>query len=161
MEKGKLLWMCAALLLAIGLSSCSSDDDFSSDGLTGNDLTGRWDIVRATYGLGGIQEYQDGELRIIFNNSSKCLTVQNNGIPFLKSGNYLYNTQTEQRRILNNEFDKEYQVNVIIIHYSDEVFGNQEVKYTYFFRDGMLILDGGIAYDGPGYFFEKQTFANF
>ena len=27
MGKSKLLWMCAALLLAIGLGSCSSDDD--------------------------------------------------------------------------------------------------------------------------------------
>ena len=29
MEKNKLLWICAVLLLVIGLSSCSSDDDVS------------------------------------------------------------------------------------------------------------------------------------
>lgn len=44
---------------------------------------------------------------------------------------------------------------VVVIHYSDEVYGSRDVRYTYSFHDGMLILDSGMASDGPGYYFKK------
>ena len=149
MKKNVYLWLCALALTMAGLSSCSSDDDFSS-----KDLMGAWVLVRATYGMLGDQEFQPGEVVIIFD--GKQLTVQNNkeGSHFLKSGKYPYTTQTEKSRIMTYEW-VDVTNQVIIIHLYDEEWGNMENKYTYRFYDGMLVLDGGIATDGPGYFFRR------
>lgn len=150
MKKNMILWMSALVLTIAGLSSCSSDDDFSS-----NDLIGAWEMVRATYGMGGAQEFLPGEVVIIFD--GKQLIVQNNnGAHFLKSGKYPYTTITEQSRIMTYEW-VDVVNQVIVIHLSDEEGGNWENKYTYRFYDGMLVLDGGIATDGPGYFFRKYS----
>ena len=150
MKKNYYLWLCALVLTIAGLSSCSNDDDFSS-----NDLIGAWVMVRATYGMLGDQEFQPGEVVIIFD--GKQLIVQNNkeGAHFLKSGEYPYTTLTEQSRIMTYEW-VDVTNQVIVINLYDEEWGNMENKYTYRFYDGMLVLDGGIATDGPGYFFRKD-----
>ena len=156
MRKNVYLWLCALVLTMAGLSSCSSDDDSSLNGLTGtwdNELLGAWEMVSATYGFGGDQEFQAGEVVVIFD--YKQLIVTNKDVTsFLKSGKYPYTTLTELSRILTNQW-VDVKNKVVIIKNSDEVWGNRELKYTYWFRDGMLVLDGGIACDGPGFFFRK------
>ena len=150
MKKNVYLWLCALALTMTGLSSCSSDDEFSS-----NDLIGAWELASATYGMLGDQEFQPGEVVIIFD--GKQLIVQNNnGAHFLKSGKYPYTTLTEQSRIMTYEW-VDVVNQVIVIHLSDDELGNLEKKYTYRFNNGMLVLDGGIATDGPGYFFRKYS----
>jgi hypothetical protein len=44
---------------------------------------------------------------------------------------------------------------VVVIHYSVEASGNRDVRYIYSFHDGMLVLDSGMASDGPGYYLKK------
>jgi hypothetical protein len=34
-------------------------------------------------------------------------------------------------------------------------FRDIEYKFTYRIQDGMLFFDGGVALDGPGYYFKK------
>ena len=41
MKKNFLLWMGVVLMLAVGMSSCNSDDDE----IFGTGLTGKWDLV--------------------------------------------------------------------------------------------------------------------
>ena len=150
MKTKTIIGMMLMLMALVGMSSCSSDDEVDSGLMTSE---GTWNMVKASYGFGGVQEYQAGEVTISFND--KSLIVKNNkGINFLKSGTYPYKTETEQRRILTYEWvDVEY--HVIVIDYTDEAWGNREVKYTYEYRDGMLVLDGGSASDGPCYYFRK------
>ena len=157
-----MLWMSLLLLTLAGLSSCSSDDDESELNLKDavyesnpTTLDGTWHMVSASYGWGGTKTYQAGEVTVTFNEAEKTMKVEDKkNIHFLKSGNYPYNTTTEKSRIYTYQWvDVEYQK--IVIQYSDEAFGEREVRYTYGFYDGMLCLDGGIASDGPGYYLMK------
>lgn len=160
MKKSRILWICALLMLTIGMSSCS-DDESESQGVNYVDnpktLDGTWFLVKASYGFGGIKEYAPGEIAISINKSNKTLSVdvQNDeqAREFLKSGTYPYTTAKETRQIFTKDWmNVEYEV--MSIQVSDEL-GSHEVKYDYYFRDGMLFLDGGVAVDGPGYFFKK------
>ena len=161
MKKNFLLWMGALLLLAVGICSCSDDSESELDprGVvyesSPTTLDGIWHMVSASYGMGGTKTYSAGEITVTFNEAEKTMKVEDKkNIYFLKSGNYPYKTTTEKSRIYTYQWvDVEYQV--IIIQYSDEAFGNREVRYTYGFHEGMLCLDGGMASDGPGYYFKK------
>ena len=156
--------MSALMVLAVSICSCSNDDEpeselnpksevYESNPTTFN---GIWHMVSADYGMGGTKTYPAGEITVTFNEAEKTMKVEkkDNNSSFLKSGNYSYTTTTEKSRIYTYQWvDVEYRV--IVIQYSDEAFGPREVKFTYGFNDGMLLLDDGMAYDGPGYFFKK------
>ena len=162
MKQYAFLWMSALMVLAVSICSCSNDDEselnqnsvvYESNPTTFN---GIWHMVSADYGMGGTYTYPAGEITVTFNEAEKTMKVEDkkNTSSFLKSGNYTYTTTTEKSRIYTYQWvDVEYRV--IVIQYSDEAFGPREVKFTYGFNDGMLLLDGGIAYDGPGYYFKK------
>lgn len=168
MKQYTFLWMSALMVLAVSICSCSNDDEpeselnselnpksevYESNPTT---LNGIWHMVSADYGMGGTYTYPAGEITVTFNEAEKTMKVEDkkNTSSFLKSGNYTYTTTTEKSRIYTYQWvDVEYRV--IVIQYSDEAFGQREVKYTYGFNDGMLLLDDGMAYDGPGYFFKK------
>ena len=164
MKQYAFLWMSALMVLAVSICSCSNDDEpeselnpksevYESNPTTFN---GIWHMVSADYGMGGTKTYPAGEITVTFNEAEKTMKVEkkDNNSSFLKSGNYLYTTTTEKNRIYTYQWvDVEYQV--IVIQYSDEAFGQREVKYSYGFFDGMLLFDDGIAYDGPGYYFKK------
>lgn len=166
MKQYAFLWMSALMVLAVSICSCSNDDEpeselnpksevYESNPTT---LNGIWHMVSAYYGMGGTYTYPAGEITVTFNEAEKTMKVEDkkNTSSFLKSGNYTYTTTTEKSRIYTYQWvDVEYRV--IVIQYSDEAFGPREVKFTYGFNDGMLLLDGGIAYDGPGYYFKKVT----
>ena len=59
MKKSSLLWLCAVLMMVVGMSSCSSDDEFGASGLChawywedhldGDRLTCRWDGAEETF----------------------------------------------------------------------------------------------------------------
>ena len=155
MKKIGLLWMSALLLMIVGLSSCSSDDQESVYESNPTILNGTWDMVRASYGFSGVEEYQSGEITVTFDEARKTMNVENKKkINFLASGSYPYKTTTEIKQIYTYP-ESAWEVQKLIIHYYDETFGDLEVKYTYGFHDGMLYLDGGVASDGPGYWFKK------
>jgi len=168
-----MIWMGALLISVVGMSSCSKDDEseldpkldtvliidsIPTDVIYENNpttLEGVWHMVSANYGFGGEKTIQAGEIMVTFNEAEKTMKIENKGsYHFLNSGNYPFKTTTEQRRIYTYQWvDVEYPV--IIIQYSDEAFGEREVRYTNSFYNGMLCLDGGMAYDGPGYYFKK------
>ena len=161
--KSKLLWMSLLLLTLSGLGSCSSDDDESELNLktvvyesNPTTLDGTWHMVSASYGWGGTETYQAGEVTVTFNEAEKTMKVEAKNDLFLRSGSYSFKTTTEKRRIYTGQLvDAEYQV--MVVQYHDEALGDREVKYTYDFHDGMLFLDGGMASDGPGYYFKKPV----
>jgi len=161
MRMRKYLYILMSTMLMIVSIGCSNDDEselnprdvvYESNPTT---LDGIWHMVSASYGEGGTETYQAGEITVTFNEAKKTMKVEDKkNIYFLKSGNYSYNTTIEKSRIYTYQWvDVEYQK--IVIQYSDEAFGERKVSYTYFFYNGELILDGGVAYDGPGYYFKK------
>lgn len=161
MKKSLMIWMGALLISVVGMSSCGDDESelnpqdvvYES---TPTFFNGIWHMVIANYGFGCEETFQAGEVTINFNEADNTMKVENKkNINFLKSGNYPFETITEKRRIYTYKWvDVEYQV--IVIQYSDEAFGKREVRYNYSFYDGKLCLDGGMSYDGPGYYFKKQ-----
>ena len=50
MKKNRLLWLCAVLMMVVGMGSCSSDD-------VNNDLWGTWSVV----GYGNDQDFHTGD----------------------------------------------------------------------------------------------------
>ena len=114
-------------------------------------------MVSASFGLGGTESYQAGEITITFDETEKTMKVENRkNIHFLKNGNYTFKTTIEKSRIYTYQWvDVENQV--ITIQYSVDTDDFREVKYTYGIQDGILYFDGGIASDGPGYYFKKQA----
>ena len=155
MKKNSLFWICALLLMIAGLSSCSSDDQDSVYESNPTILNGSWDMVGASYGFSGVEEYQSGEITVTFDEARKTMNVENKKkINFLASGSYPYKTTTVKKQIYTYQ-EEDVEVLELNVQYSDEVFGDQEIRYTYGFHNGMLYLDRGMASDGPGYWFKK------
>ncbi len=153
MNRFCFLWIIGMLMGAIGMVSCSDDDDeieyvYESSPTI---LDGSWHLISASYGIQGVQDYKAGEITLTFDDANKTLKVENRKkISFLDSGTYRYRTTTEKKRVHTYD-EEEVEYSVIFI----EVPGENEVKYTYDFRYGMLVLDGGLASDGPGYYLKK------
>lgn len=161
MKKNCIFWMGVLFLTIAGLSSCSSDDsDSVSNGVVYESnprtLNGTWHMVSASYGFGGEEKYQPGETTVTFNEAAKTINVENKkNVRFLKSGSYPYDVTTEKRSIYTYQW-VEAELQVMVIHYNDEEgYGNCNLRYFYGFQDGMLVLDGGMASDGPGFYFKK------
>ena len=151
MNKNGLIWICTLILMIAGLSSCSSDDQESVSTI----LNGTWDMVWASYGFSGVEEYQPGEITVTFDEVRKTLNVENKKkIRFLPSGSYPYKTTTVKQHIYTYQ-EEDVEIKELIIPYSDETFGDQEIRYTYGFINGLLYLDRGVEADGPGYWFKK------
>ena len=153
MEKSKLLWLCAVLLMTIPISSCGSDDEIDNPSA----LHGHWQLERADYWFGGIKNYNVWQTTMFINTIEHVVTIRHdNGgeeSTFFPSGTYPYTTNTEYHRILTDKWvDVQYQV--FIIKFSDD-YGDHECKYSYSFQDGMLYLDGGVAFDSPRYYFRR------
>lgn len=146
----KYLFIMLSAMLMVMSAGCTGDDEIIDQ----RNLNGTWNMVRYALGEGYYQEeFQFGEVTITFDDKSKHLIVENNkGGFFLKSGSYSYKTSTETRRILTYEWvDVEY--NVITIQFSD----GRAVSYDYRIYNGTLCFDGGMASDGPGYYFKKSA----
>lgn len=136
------------MLLAVCLFlACSSEDDefIGTNKYVDNPTTleGTWYLVMGNYGWGGIHEYADGEVIVNFYNNQTMQVIKKDEKikAFLNSGFYSY-------EIIKTETYK-YDGNVYTTISIDGI------KCTYWFKDGMMTLDFGMAVDGPGYFFKK------
>jgi hypothetical protein len=147
------------LMVACVFAACSSSDDELMPGApfiyeeNPTTLEGTWHLVKANYGWGGIKEYPEGDIEVVFNPST-MLVIQHshkddekNTKPFLDDGTYTY-------QIFEAKHDggsKRLAIN------------GSEDGPAFCFHDGMLIIDYGMAADGPGYYFKKviPTFSTF
>ena len=99
MNRFCFLWIIGMLMGAIGMVSCSDDDDeieyvYESSPTT---LDGSWHLISASYGIQGVQDYKAGEITLTFDDANKTLKVENRKkISFLDSGTYRYRTTTEK-----------------------------------------------------------------
>lgn len=143
-------------LLAICLfTACSNDDE--SNFLTGpkpsayqyeenpNTLEGTWHLTKAFFSFGGTHEFEPGDVTVYFNPNHTMQVVNKSETkemkPFMDSGFYSY----EIIRSQTNQYDGTVLTTISI----------EGSQCTYWFKDGMMTLDYGMAYDAPGYFFKK------
>ena len=166
MKKSNLFWFCAALMLAISMSSCSSDDEtvmkIAEEGDSGDtkpedkafSLEGTWQMVKASYAFQGSEQFDAGDITITFNKNKTLTVVNNRPEHFLKSGTYPYTTTVERKRIYTYKW-VEVELKHVVIETPESASGSHKTSYGYSYSDGMLILDGGMESDGPGYFFKQ------
>ncbi len=111
-------------------------------------LEGVWHLTKAFYSFGGSKEFPAGDVTVYFNPNQtihvayKAETKET--MPFLDSGSYSY-------KIIKTETDEHDGTT----HTTIDINGRQ---CTYWFKDDMMTLDFGMAYDAPGYFFKKLKF---
>lgn len=143
------------LMVACVFAACSSSDDELMPGVTylyeenPTTLEGTWHLVKANYGWGGIKEYPEGDIEVVFNPSTMLVINHSDSqeeSPFI-DGTYTY-------QILEAKHDGGSKRLAINGSEDGPAFG---------FHDGMLIIDYGMAADGPGYYFKKviPTFSTF
>ena len=81
MKKSFILWMGVVLMLAVGMSSCNSDDDE----IFGTGLTGKWDLVEVQNGPAGFckdgytNHYPSGTVIIELKGNGKIVFNYENG----------------------------------------------------------------------------------
>ena len=102
-------------------------------------------------------EYNPGDITITFNESKNTITTKANKgehADFLNNGTYHYTTSTKKYRYYTYQW-VEGEASVINIDIEDNMH-KWTIEYIYRINDGGLVFDGGIANDGPGYYFKKQ-----
>ena len=140
----KFLFFLMCLGLAVGMSSCSSDDEnvavYEENPTT---LNGMWHLVKADFGMGGIRDYEAGDVTIYFypNQTVQVETKEVN--VFMATGTYSYTIIETQ----TNKYDGTVFTTINL--------GGQQC--TYWFKDGIMVLDFGMACDAPGYYFKKKV----
>ena len=146
------------IMLAVSLfTACSSDDNNSNPDVGAYKyednptmLEGTWHLAKANFSFGGIYEFEPGDVIVYFNPNHTVQVINKLETkemkPFMDSGFYSY-------EIIKTETNK----------YDGTVFTTIDIngqQCTYWFKDGMMTLDYGMAYDAPGYFFKKLKFTN-
>lgn len=141
------------IFVMMTMASCNSDDDSNppTEGNTytyeesPNTLEGTWHLAKALYNIGGFQEFKSGDVTAIFKSNQTMQVINktegNEWKHFMDSGVYAY----EIGESIKNEHDG-------ITYTTLDINGR---KCTYWFKDGMMTLDYGMAVDAPGYFFKK------
>ena len=143
------------LMVACFFAACSSSDDELMPGVpfvyeeNPTTLEGTWHLVKANYGWGGIKEYPEGDIEVVFNPSTMLVINHSDSqeeSPFI-DGTYTY-------QILEAKHDGGSK---------RLAFNGKEDGPAFGFHDGMLVIDYGMAADGPGYYLKKviPTFSTF
>ena len=137
-------------LLAVCLfMACSSDEE--SDAYQYEEspvsLDGTWHLAGAYFSFDGVSEFkvQPGDVTVSFNPDRTMLVVNKSETSQMKqfyaSGLYSY-------EVISSQTSPSDGTVFTLISIEGQ-------KCTYWFRDGMLTLDFGMAYDAPGYYFKK------
>ena len=148
MRKNFLLWMGVALMMAIGMSSCSSDDDDYSyvqefgDNNNKENFIGTWHLLHYYTGWGIKEDYEAGEVTVTFtkNGDMQVINKRDDQRPF-STGNMAYYFVDIEKSIFTGE------------PRTCMSFG-YFFTYSYTFDKGFLYLSQE-AYDGDGYTFQK------
>lgn len=113
-------------------------------------LEGTWHLTKIVGD--GFQEYQilAGEVTVYFDGNHTIQVVNKEDTkvmkPFMNSGSYSY-------EIIKTETNKNDNTVYTTINLDGKLC-------TYWFKDGMMVIDYGMAYDAPAYFFKKLDFTN-
>ena len=163
MKKSSLLWISAMLMIVIGMSSCSSDDEGNvvyveegnvvyeeEENVVYEDnpttLEGTWHLVKAFFSFGGFHEVLAGDVAVDFYPNHTMQVINKSDTQerdlFITPGVYSYEIVSNQ----TNKYDGTVYTTINL-----DVVGS----CTYWIKDGMLVLDFGMAFDAPGYYFKK------
>ena len=149
----KYLFIMMSAMLMVMSAGCSSDDDSVSDPEVGiykyeespKTLEGTWHLAKIAGGDAPERQILAGEVTVYFNPNHTIQVVNRSETkemkPFLDSGFYSYEIISTD----TNMYDGTVYTTIDL---------NSE-RCTYWFKDGMMTLDYGMAYDAPGYFFKK------
>ena len=148
MKKNFLLWMFAMLMLVVGMSSCSSDDDDYNyvqefgDNNNKENFIGTWHLLHYSTGWGIKEDYEAGEVTVTFtkNGEMQVINKRDDQHPF-STGNMAYYFVDIEKSIFTGE-----PRTCISFGYF--------FTYSYTFDKGFLYLSQE-AYDGDGYTFQK------
>ena len=110
MRKNFLLWMGVALMMAIGMSSCSSDDDDYSyvqefgDNNNKENFIGTWHLLHYYTGWGIKEDYEAGEVTVTFtkNGDIQVINKRDDQHPF-STGNMAYYFVDIEKSIFTGE----------------------------------------------------------
>ena len=139
MKRNGLLWLCAVLMLVVGMSSCSSDDDIYR-----KDMIGTWQLVHSYGGWSPRVDYDPGEVTFTFTADGEVKIVnKRNGYSPFPTGIYDYSFVKIERSIFTGEPET-----VLLI----DCFPDRHYSFNY--EDGLLYLSLQ-AYDGDGYALKK------
>ena len=162
MKKSSFLWVFIMLMLAISMSSCSSDDEgnvvyveeenvvYEEENVVYEDnpttLEGTWHLVKAFFSFGGFHEVLAGDVAVDFYPNHTMQVINKSDTQekdlFISPGVYSYEIVSNQ----TNKYDGTVYTTINL-----DVVGS----CTYWIKDGMLVLDFGMAFDAPGYYFKK------
>ena len=148
MNKSFLLWMGVVLMMVIGMSSCSSDDDDYNyvqefgDNNNKENFIGTWHLLHYYTGWGIKEDYEAGEVTVTFtkNGDMQVINKRDDQHPF-STGNMAYYFVDIEKSIFTGE-----PRTCISFGYF--------FTYSYTFDKGFLYLSQE-AYDGDGYTFQK------
>ena len=108
-------------------------------------LEGTWHLAKANYGWGGIVEYPAGDVEVYFTENTMEVKQHSHKAdpkgtqPFLNDGKYTYRIIEAEEPGRNDRL----------------LINNSELVPYFFFDKDMLVIDFGMAYDAPGYYFKK------
>lgn len=112
MKKNYLLWMSVVLMMVVGMSSCSKDDEIESfddnysKGVISNEsIIGTWQLLNFNGGFSGKSvDVNPGEITFTFTKEGKVYIINKGGehIPF-PTGTFNYSFVTIDRSIFTGE----------------------------------------------------------
>ena len=147
MRKNYNLWMGVVLMMVVGMSSCSSDDDYSyvqefGDNNNKENFIGTWHLLHYFTGWGIQEDYEAGEVTVTFtkNGDMQVINKRDDQRP-ISTGKSTYSFVDIERSIFTGESRT-----CISFGYF--------FTYSYTFDKGFLYLSQE-AYDGDGYTFQK------
>ena len=135
MRTKAFLLMSLLLLSLTCLSSCSNDDDDNNEGKS--EIIGTWYLIGASDGWGGYNQYNEGEIIIIFSQNGEMSVI---------------NTRDDQRPIATGTHPY-YLTDVeksIYTHEPRQGVNWGSLTYSLTFENGKLGLNPE-AFDAPGY----------
>lgn len=149
MKQVKIFFM--VMMSVCFLTACSENDTDSNLSDIGiyeenpTTLGGVWHLMKASYGLAGVEDIAAGDVTVYFNTDHTVQVINKTDETgrrhFLGSGNYSYEVVKTATNINDNTL-------YTTINIDDKTC-------VYWFKDDTMILDFGMATDGEGFFFKK------
>ena len=141
MKSKVFLWVSMLLLSLTCLNSCSEDEDDNYADQSG--IIGTWYLIGASDGWGGYNQYNEGEVIIIFsqNGEMSVINTRDDQLPIATGTRPYYLTDVEKS---------------IYTHEPRQGVNWGSLTYSLTFENGKLGLNPE-AFDAPGYTLKRTT----